>query len=98
MIVPRTRQLTTMLAYVGRPLLILGLYDVAVVAAYKVMRWDWSALPHIPLSLAGSAIGLIVAFRNQPPYARWWEPRTLGGALAHNSRSCARQRPQALSP
>jgi ion channel-forming bestrophin family protein len=98
MIVPRTRQLTTMLAYVGRPLLILVLYDVAVVAAYKVMHWDWVALPHIPLSLYGSAIGIIVAFRNQSAYARWWEARTLWGALVNNSRSWARQVTTVMMP
>jgi putative membrane protein len=91
MIVPRTRQLTMMLAYVGRPLLILVLYDLAVVAAYKVLHWDWVALPHIPLSLFGSAIGIIVAFRNQSSYARWWEARTLWGAVVNNSRTLARQ-------
>jgi len=87
-----------MLAYVGRPLLILVLYDVAVVAAYKVMRWDWVALPHIPLSLYGSAIGIIVAFRNQSSYARWWEARTLWGALVNNSRSWARQVTTVMMP
>ncbi len=98
MIVPRTRQLTAMLAYVGRPLLILVLYDVAVVAAYKLLHWDWVALPHIPLSLYGSAIGIIVAFRNQSSYARWWEARTLWGALVNNSRSWARQVTTVMMP
>jgi putative membrane protein len=91
MIVPRSRQLMTMLAYVGMPLVMLVLYDLAVVAAYKVLHWEWVALPHIPLALYGSAIGIIVAFRNQSSYARWWEARTLWGALVNNSRSWARQ-------
>jgi putative membrane protein len=91
MIVPRTRQIKMMLLYVGKPLLRLVLYDVAVVVAYKVLHWDWVALPHIPLALYGSAIGIIVAFRNQSSYARWWEARTLWGALVNNSRSWARQ-------
>jgi putative membrane protein len=90
-IVPRGRQVGQLVVYVGRPLLILLLYDLAVVAAYKVLHWEWVALPHIPLSLFGSAIGIIVAFRNQSAYARWWEARTLWGALVNNSRSWARQ-------
>jgi ion channel-forming bestrophin family protein len=98
MIVPRGRQLLNMLVYVGRPLLILVLYDLAVVVAYKVMHWDWVALPHIPLSLFGSAIGIIVAFRNQSSYARWWEARTLWGALVNNSRSWARQVTTVMMP
>jgi putative membrane protein len=91
MIVPRTRQIKMMLLYVGKPLLVLVLYDLAVVVAYKVLHWDWVALPHIPLALYGSAIGVIVAFRNQSSYARWWEARTLWGALVNNSRSWTRQ-------
>src|SRR3984957_20416736 len=98
MIVPRGRNLTVMLVYVGRPLLVLVLYDLAVVTAYKVLHWDWVALPHIPLSLFGSAIGIIVAFRNQSAYARWWEARTLWGAVINNSRSWARQVTTVMMP
>jgi putative membrane protein len=98
MIVPRGRQLFKMLAYVGRPLIVLVLYDLAVVVAYKVLHWEWVALPHIPLTLFGSAIGIIVAFRNQSSYARWWEARTLWGALVNNSRSWARQVTTVMMP
>jgi hypothetical protein len=44
MIVPRARKLMPMLKYVGLPLLLLVLYDLAVVAAYKLLRWDWVAI------------------------------------------------------
>ena len=90
MIVPRGRQLSKMLLYVGRPLLRLVLYDIIVVVGYQVLHWNWLAMPHIPLALFGSAIGIVVAFRNQSSYARWWEARTLWGALVNNSRSWAR--------
>jgi ion channel-forming bestrophin family protein len=80
-----------MLAYVGRPLLILVLYDLAVVVAYQVRHWNWVALPHIPLALFGSAIGVILGFRNQSAYGRWWEARILWGSVVNNSRSWARQ-------
>jgi putative membrane protein len=98
MIVPRGRQLVKMLTYVGKPLLVLVLYDLAVVVAYKVMHWNWVAMPHIPLTLFGSAIGIIVAFRNQSSYARWWEARTLWGGIVNNSRSWARQVTTVMMP
>jgi putative membrane protein len=98
MIVPRSRQISRMLHYVGTPLLLLVVYDVAVVAAYKVLHWNWVALPHIPLALYGSAIGIIVSFRNQSAYGRWWEARTLWGAIVNNSRSLARQVTTAMLP
>jgi ion channel-forming bestrophin family protein len=98
MIVPRGRQVGRMLTYVGRPLLILLVYDLAVVTAYKVLHWDWVAMPHIPLALFGSAIGIIVAFRNQSSYARWWDARTLWGSVINNSRSVARQVTTVMMP
>jgi putative membrane protein len=91
MIAPNGRELVPMLKYVGKPLLLLLLYDLAIVAAYKSMHLQWVALPHIPLSLFGSAIGVIVAFRNQSSYGRWWEARILWGSVVNNSRSWARQ-------
>jgi putative membrane protein len=70
---------------------LLAVYDLLVVVAYQVMHWGWVALPHIPLALYGSAIGVILGFRNQSSYARWWEARTLWGTIVNNSRSWARQ-------
>ena len=98
MIAPQERHVRKLVTYVGRPLLVLVLYDLAVVVAYKVLHWNWVALPHIPLTLFGSAIGIIVAFRNQSAYARWWEARTLWGALVNNSRSLARQVTTVMRP
>ncbi len=90
MILPRSRQLRWMVGYVGRPLLVLFVYDVAVVAAYH-LGWRWVSLPNVPLSLFGGAIGVIVGFRNNSSYGRWWEARTLWGSIVNNTRSIARQ-------
>ena len=91
MIVPRGPDLFRMVQYTGRPLLVLALYDLCVVGAVKLLHWHWIALPHIPLALYGSAITIFVAFRNQSAYARWWEARTLWGAIVNNARSWVRQ-------
>src|SRR4051812_46909128 len=91
MIVPRTKQLVLhTVQYVGLPLLGLLAYDVAIVIAYKMGYLQWAALEEIPLSLFGSAIGVILAFRNSSSYARWWEARTLWGTIVNNSRSWGR--------
>jgi len=91
MILPRTRQLVLhTLRYVGLPLAWLLAYDVGIVAVYKLGYLQWAALEQIPLSLFGSAIGVVLAFRNSTSYARWWEARTLWGAIVNNSRSWAR--------
>ena len=91
MIVPRGPQLTRMLRYVGWPLLGLVIWDVLIVVAYKVLHWEWVGSKSLPLALYGSAIGIIVGFRNNSAYSRWWEARTLWGAIVNNSRSLGRQ-------
>lgn len=98
MIVPHAPQLRRLVAYVGLPLLLLFLYDGAIVLIFQVVGWKWIALPHLPLALFGSAIGLIVAFRNNSSYGRWWEARTLWGGIVNNSRSWARQTLSSIAP
>lgn len=91
MIVPRSPQVSRMVLYIGRPLALMAVYDLAVAVAFKSLHWTWVAFPHVPLALYGSAIGIILAFRNNSAYERWWEARKLWGAIVNNSRSLARQ-------
>jgi len=97
MIVPRGRHLVLRtVQYVGLPLLGLLAYDVVIVILYQRGHIKWAALEEIPLSLFGSAIGVILAFRNSTSYARWWEARILWGSIVNNARSWARLATTAL--
>jgi putative membrane protein len=49
---------------------------------------------HFPLAIVavlGTVIGLLLAFRTNSSYDRWWEARTLWGAIVNDSRTWARQ-------
>jgi putative membrane protein len=48
-------------------------------------------IPEVAVSVLGAALGILLAFRTNSAYARWWEARTLWGALVNQSRSLARQ-------
>ncbi|MDE1160450.1 MAG: bestrophin family ion channel [Acidobacteriaceae bacterium] len=98
MIVPREPQVRRMIAYVGFPVLLLAMWDLAIVIAFKVMHWTWVGSPHVPLGLYGSAIGVVVGFRNNSAYGRWWEGRQLWGSVVNNSRSLARQVTASIRP
>ncbi len=91
MIVPKSPQVLRMVQYIGRPLILMAVYDLAVAIAFKGLHWRWIAFPHVPLALYGSAIGIILAFRNNSAYERWWDARKLWGAIVNNSRHLARQ-------
>lgn len=84
--------------YVGGPLLIMLAWDFAVVYGYRVLHWEWAGSSWVPLTLYGTAMSIIVGFRNNYAYARWWEARTLWGSIVNNSRSVARQATTLLSP
>jgi len=77
--------------YVGMPLLVLAIWDLLVVVAYEVPHWTWVGSPNVPLALYGAAISIIIGFRNNFAYGRWWEARTLWGAIVNRSRTVARQ-------
>jgi putative membrane protein len=87
-----------MIQHVGRPVFALLFYDFVVVIAYRVLHWTWIGSQHIPLVLYGSAIGILVGFRNNSAYARWWEGRQLWGQVVNNSRSLGRQVMATLRP
>src|SRR4051812_27940044 len=91
MLVGKRPHVVRMILYVGTPVLLLLLWDVAVVFGYQVLGWKWVGSLNLPLALYGSAIGIIVGFRNNSAYARWWEGRQLWGQVVNNSRSLARQ-------
>nr|WP_221195620.1 bestrophin family ion channel [Luteibacter sp. Sphag1AF] len=77
--------------YVGRPLILLFAWDVAVTAAYYYFTPHWIEFPALPLTLLGSAVAVYLSFRNTTAYARWWEARTLWGAMVNSSRTLARE-------
>jgi putative membrane protein len=98
MIAPKNPQIRQLVRYIG--LMLLGLlgWDFVIVVAFKVLHWEWVGSRHIPLALYGSAIGIIVGFRNNSAYARWWEARTLWGQIVNSSRSLTRQVCAAMQP
>jgi putative membrane protein len=71
--------------------LLLAAWDFVVVVLFQVYHQDWMEQPSLPLSLIGSALVLFLGVRNNAGYGRWWEGRTLWGAITNNCRSFGRQ-------
>lgn len=49
----------------------------------------WLSIPISPFEYAGLVMGLILVFRVNAGYDRWWEARKLWGAIVNNSRNLA---------
>lgn len=79
------------LGYVGWSLLWLLLWDLAVTTDVMLIEGKGLDFPLMPLTLLCSALIVLISFRNSSAYNRWWEARTLWGAMVNSSRSFARQ-------
>ncbi|MBW6528492.1 hypothetical protein KZ813_16740 [Sphingomonas sp. RHCKR7] len=87
MIVGATPRFRQIMIEVWRPLTFLFVWDVAVTVFHFMTPIKE---PPLPTALFGTAIALFMGFRTNAAYARWWEARTLWGALINASRSLAR--------
>lgn len=73
------------------PLLLDIAFALAVSIANKYQLLTPVVVPGLPVSLVGAALGIILGFRTNSAYDRWWEARILWGALVNSSRTLARQ-------
>jgi putative membrane protein len=80
-----------MLRNLGRSLALLLCLDIVVVVGCVFLHQRWLALPNLPLAIGGGALGVLLGFRNNISYARWWEARTLWGRIVNHSRCLGRQ-------
>lgn len=90
-IVKRTLKPSRILSYTWRELLLVGAIAVAV-CVLRIERGETAAaLPFGPLGVLGTALAILLGFRNNTGYARWWEARTIWGQIASGCRALARQ-------
>lgn len=84
--------------------LILGICAYsAIIAFLEIEFWKLSADSHvknIPVmhGLLGFAISMLLVFRTNTAYDRWWEGRKLWGSLVNNSRNLALKLSAVLPP
>lgn len=69
----------------------LTLYSVIVYVSHTYFDFPGVSIPMAVSGILGTIISLLLAFRSNQAYDRWWEARTLWGAIVNDSRSFARQ-------
>ncbi|MEM8678188.1 MAG: bestrophin family ion channel [Planctomycetota bacterium] len=75
----------------GWPLLPALIYVMSVAWLDLQLHFEQYNFPVTIVTVLGTVIGLILAFRTNSAYARWWEARTLWGAIVNDSRTWTRQ-------
>ncbi|MCT4046942.1 hypothetical protein HZP89_02845 [Elizabethkingia anophelis] len=77
-------------------LLLISMFAVAIGILDLLPAFQKISLPLTIPALVGTAVSLLLAFRISQSYERWWEARTVWGAIVNDSRSFIRQISQAL--
>ena len=72
-------------------LALLAAYSCMVYVAHTVYNFPGVSIPIAIPGILGTIISLLLAFRSNQAYDRWWEARTIWGAVVNDSRSFARQ-------
>ncbi|GLU51391.1 bestrophin family protein [Dyadobacter frigoris] len=66
-------------------------YAAFVFYLYQYENWHFLVFPISIISIVGTALSLLLGFRTNSAYDRWWEARRLWGAIVNDSRSLVRQ-------
>jgi putative membrane protein len=81
-----------LLKQIGRPLIVVFLLSVvSILIDRENHALRFIQIPEMAVSVLGAALGILLGFRTTSAYGRWWEARTLWGAMVNNSRSLSRQ-------
>lgn len=75
----------------ARPLFLMIIYSGSIYYAYEHMGMEYIDLPLSISTVLGFAVSLLVGFRTNSAYDRWWEGRKIWGAIVNDSRSFMRQ-------
>lgn len=69
----------------------VAIYGVAIEIIYQNFHITNISIPMTVPTVLGTIISLLLAFRSNQAYDRWWEARIIWGAIVNDSRTLARQ-------
>ncbi|GGM87782.1 hypothetical protein GCM10010967_20470 [Dyadobacter beijingensis] len=72
-------------------ILFVTIYGIAIEVIYQNYHITNISIPMTVHSVLGTIISLLLAFRSNQAYDRWWEARIIWGAIVNDSRTFARQ-------
>lgn len=91
MYINKTISLVVILKFAWKNLLIFAVLSAIVCVAYQYFHVKEVAIPFLPLGTLGTAVAILLGFRNNSAYDRFWEARKIWGGVVNISRSFTRQ-------
>lgn len=71
-------------------ILCVAVFATGVTALSRYHLFEVSSLSVMPITLLGIVLSILLGFRNNASYDRWWEARKLWGQMVYEVRSLAR--------
>lgn len=72
-------------------MLVILLYATTIAVLYNTYHFTRITIPIAVPAILGTVISLLLGFRSNQAYDRWWEARHIWGAVVNDSRTLARQ-------
>ncbi|MCE7066583.1 bestrophin family protein [Dyadobacter sp. CY326] len=66
-------------------------YATLVFYLFAFKQWDFLSFPISIITILGTALSLLLGFRTNSAYDRWWEARKVWGEIVNDSRTLVRQ-------
>jgi putative membrane protein len=79
------------LGKIKKELLIIAVYASLIAILYEMEHITRISIPISIPTVLGTVISLLLGFRSNQAYDRWWEARQIWGSIVNDSRSFARQ-------
>ncbi|HRD52469.1 MAG TPA: bestrophin family ion channel, partial [Flavobacteriales bacterium] len=84
-------RLSTSLRYSWRNMLYSAICASAAFALVHSPIAPWLEVPITVVAILGTALAIILGFKNSSAYDRWWEARKIWGGVVNDSRTLTRQ-------
>lgn len=76
---------------IKKELLLITLYSVIITIIYENFHVTRISIPIAIPTIMGTVISLLLGFRSNQAYDRWWEARHIWGSIVNDSRTLSRQ-------
>ncbi len=79
------------LGKIKKELILVTLFTIVIAVLYENFHITRISIPIAIPAIMGTVISLLLGFRSNQAYDRWWEARHVWGAIVNDSRTFARQ-------
>jgi putative membrane protein len=90
MYVEKNIPLSIIVKFSRKPLVLFTVLSLLVVIGYRFASIEHLSIPFLPIGTLGTAVAILLGFRNNSAYDRFWEARKIWGQLVNDSRGFAR--------